>query len=80
MGIMQEVIMDTQSVPSTQNMIVCLIHSKRLHNCVWQSMTEAPTDMMRVARKPCDQCLSEETDYDTEALDLFNDAGSVAVS
>ena len=72
MEVMQEAIMNERFAPSTQNWTVCLTHFKRLHECVWQPMIEAPPDVMRIAHKPCDQCLSQETGYDTETIRLFD--------
>lgn len=41
------------------NWIVCLTHAKRLHNCVWERINETPPDVVHVASRLCDQCLSE---------------------
>jgi hypothetical protein len=39
--------------------IVCLTHAKRLHHCVWERINEMPPDVVHVASRLCDQCLSE---------------------
>jgi hypothetical protein len=38
--------------------VVCFTHAKRLHHGVWERMHDTPPDVMQVASKPCDQCLS----------------------
>lgn len=62
--------MDEQFAPSTHNWIVCLTHCKRLQNCIWESMNDTPPDVMKMAHKPCDQCLSEEAGDEAETLSL----------
>jgi len=58
------------------NWIVCLTHSKRLHNCVWERMNETPPDVMHVASKLCDQCLSEGSGHVPKTIALLDSSHS----
>jgi hypothetical protein len=56
--------------------IVCLTHAKRLHNCIWERMHETPPDVMHVASKLCDQCLSEGSGHVTKTIPLLDSSYS----